>query len=152
MTLKNKRAHLSNIKLYASFHHHLWIQTGVTVWKRLSWVVTSVTLTFEPWSWPFARTSLLSLVITPETLHCYMVVKYGVFVDKKNRLINTENGTYIKRNHHSMAHHMPRHRKQNRYYIVNTRRNDHICNGMPGIKLQKYTVICPEQSLFGDLI
>ena len=44
MTLKNNRAPLlSNIKLYVSFHHHMWIQTGVTVRKRLSWVVTSVT-------------------------------------------------------------------------------------------------------------
>ena len=34
--------------------------------KRLSWVVTSVTLTFDLWPWPFAWTSLLSLVITPE--------------------------------------------------------------------------------------
>ena len=43
--LENNRAPLlSNIKLYASFHHHMWIQTGVTVRKRLSWVVT---LTFD---------------------------------------------------------------------------------------------------------
>ena len=67
MTLKNNRAPLlSIIKLYASFHHHMWIQTGVTVRKRLSWVVTSVTLTYDLWPWPFAWTSLLSLVITPE--------------------------------------------------------------------------------------
>ena len=67
MTLKNNRAPLlSIIKLCASFHHHMWIQTGVTVRKRLSWVLTSVTLTFDLWSWPFAWTSLLSLVITPE--------------------------------------------------------------------------------------
>ena len=67
MTLKNNRAPLlSIIKLYASSHHHVWIQTGVTVRKRLSWVVTSVTLTFDLWPWPFAWTSLLSLVITPE--------------------------------------------------------------------------------------
>ena len=67
MTLKNNRAPLlSNIKLYASFHNHTWIQTGVTVRKRLSWVLTSVTLTFDLWPWPFAWTSLLSLVITPE--------------------------------------------------------------------------------------
>ena len=39
---------LSNINLYTSFHHHLWIQIGVTVRKRLNWVVTSVTLTFRP--------------------------------------------------------------------------------------------------------
>ena len=67
MTLKNNRAPLLNIiKLYASFHHHMSIQTRVTVWKRLSWVLTSVTLTFDLWPWPFAWTSLLSLVITPE--------------------------------------------------------------------------------------
>ena len=67
MTLKNNRAPLlSIIKLYASSHHHMWIQTGVTVRKRLSWVVTSVTLTFDLWPWPFAWTSILSLVITPE--------------------------------------------------------------------------------------
>ena len=51
MTLKNYRAPLlSNIKLYASFHHHIWIQTGVTVRKRLSW---DVTLTFALWPWPY---------------------------------------------------------------------------------------------------
>ena len=67
MTLKNNRAPLlSNMKLYAPFHHQMWIQTGVTVWKRLSWVMTSVTLTFDLWPWPFAWTSLLSWVITPE--------------------------------------------------------------------------------------
>ena len=50
MTLKNNRAPLlSNIKLYVPFHHHMWIQTGVTVRKRLSWVMTSVTLTFDLW-------------------------------------------------------------------------------------------------------
>ena len=74
MTLKNNRAPLlSNIKLYASFHHHMWIQTGVTVRKRLSWVVTSVTLTFDLWPWPFARTSLWSLVITPEN---FMMIRW----------------------------------------------------------------------------
>ena len=39
MTFKNNRASLlSIIKLYAWFHHHMWIQTGVTVRKRLIWV------------------------------------------------------------------------------------------------------------------
>ena len=67
MTLKNNRPPLlSNFKLYALFHHHMWIQTGVTVRKRLSRVMTSVTLTFDLWPWPLAWTSLLSLVITPE--------------------------------------------------------------------------------------
>ena len=73
MTLKNNRAPLlSIIKLYASFHH-MWIQTGVTVQKRLSWVVTYVTLTFDLWPWPFAWTLLLSLVITPEN---FMMIRW----------------------------------------------------------------------------
>ena len=64
MTLKNNRAPLlCNIKLYASLHHHMWIQTGVTFRKLLSWVVT---LTFDLWPWPFAWTLRWSLVITPE--------------------------------------------------------------------------------------
>ena len=74
MTLKNNRAPLlSNIKLYASFHHQMSIQTGVTVRKRLSWVVTSVTLTFDLWPWPFAWTLLWSLVITPEN---FMMIRW----------------------------------------------------------------------------
>ena len=74
MTLKNFRAPLlSNIKLYASFHHHMWIQTEVTVRKRLSWVVTSVTLTFDLWPWPFAWTLLWSLVTTPEN---FMMIRW----------------------------------------------------------------------------
>ena len=44
----------------------MWSQTGVTVRKRLSWVVTSVTLTFDLWPWLFAWTSHLSLVTTSE--------------------------------------------------------------------------------------
>ena len=72
--LENNRAPLlSNIKLCTSFHHHMWIQTGVTVRKRLSWVLTSVTLTFDIWPWPFAWTSLLSLVITPEN---FMMIRW----------------------------------------------------------------------------
>ena len=48
MTLKNKRAPLlRNIKHCASYHHHMWIKTGVTVRKQLSGVMTSVTLTFD---------------------------------------------------------------------------------------------------------
>ena len=74
MTLKNIRAPpLSNIKLYVSFHHHMWIQTGVTVRKRLSWVVTSVTLTFDLWPWPFVWTLPWSLVITPEN---FMMIRW----------------------------------------------------------------------------
>ena len=80
MTLKNNRAPLLNIiKLYASFHHHMLIQTRVTVRKRLSWVLTSVTLTFDLWTRPFAWTSLLSLVITPEN---FMMIRWWEYGEK----------------------------------------------------------------------
>ena len=84
-SLKNDRASLlSIIKLCASFHHHMWIQTGVSVRKRLSWVLTSVTLNFDLWPWPLAWTSLWSLVLTPENVmmirwweHCQKGVRDG---------------------------------------------------------------------------
>ena len=67
LTLKNNRAPLlSNIKLCATFRHHMWIQAGVTVRKRLNGVMTSVTLTFDLWPWPFPWTSRRLMVITPE--------------------------------------------------------------------------------------
>ena len=69
MTLKNNRAPLlCCFQLCAWFHCHMWFQTGVRVRKRLSWVLTSVTLTFDLWPWPFAWTSLLTMVITPENI------------------------------------------------------------------------------------
>ena len=75
MTLKNNRAPvLSYIKLYTSLQHRLWFQTGVTVRKRLSWIVTSVTLTFDLWLWHFAWTSPWSLVIIPEN---FMMIDGG---------------------------------------------------------------------------
>ena len=74
MTLKNNRAPLlCCFQLCVWFHCHMWIQTGVRVWKRLSWVLTSVTLTFDLWPWPFAWTSLLTMVITPEN---FMMIRW----------------------------------------------------------------------------
>ena len=74
MTLKNNRAPLlCCFQLCAWFHCHMWIQTGVRVRKRLSWVLTSVTLTFDLWPWPFAWTSYLTVVITPEN---FMMIQW----------------------------------------------------------------------------
>ena len=74
MTLKNNRAPLlCCFQLCAWFHCHMWIHTGVRVRKRLSWVLTSVTLTFDLWPWPFAWTSLLTMVITPEN---FMMIRW----------------------------------------------------------------------------
>ena len=90
MTLKNNRAPvLSDIKLCASFHHYRWIQTGVTVRKRLSSVLTSVTLTFDLWPWPFAWTSFLSMVITPEN---FMIIRWWEHSQKGVR--QTDGRTY----------------------------------------------------------
>ena len=78
MTLKNNRAPpLCCFQLCAWFHCHMWIQTGVRVRKRLSWVLTSVTLTFDLWPWPFAWTSLLTMVITPEN---FMMIRWDWMV------------------------------------------------------------------------
>ena len=74
MTLKYNRAPLLYcFQLCAWFHCHMWIQTGVRVRKRLSWVLTSVTLTFDLWPWPFAWTSLLTMVIAPEN---FMMIRW----------------------------------------------------------------------------
>ena len=74
MTLKNNRApFLCCFQLCAWFHCHMCIQTGVRVRKRLSWVLTSVTLTFDLWPWPFAWTSLLTMVITLEN---FMMIQW----------------------------------------------------------------------------
>ena len=57
MTLTNRRAHLpSYFKLCAYFRSHWWIQTGVTVRKRLICVkiynfFSRVTLSFDEWPW-----------------------------------------------------------------------------------------------------
>ena len=67
------------MKLCAGFHHHIWIQTGATVRKRLSGVMTSVTLTFDFWPWPLAWTSLLSMVITPEN---FMMIRWQKHSEK----------------------------------------------------------------------
>ena len=52
-----------------SFYSHLRIQTGVMVRKCPNWgkvVLASMTLNFDLWHWSFARSSLLSMVITSE--------------------------------------------------------------------------------------
>ena len=66
----------------------MWIQTGVTVRKRLSWVVTSVTLTFDLWPWPFAWTLRSSLVITPEN---FMMIRWWEHSQKGVTDRRTEN-------------------------------------------------------------
>ena len=80
MTLKINRAPLlCSFQLCAWFHCHMWIQTGVRVRKRLSWVLTSVTLTFDLWPCPFAWTSLLTMAIPPEN---FMMIRWWDHCEK----------------------------------------------------------------------
>ena len=72
--LKDNRAPLlCYFKLCASFYNHRLHQTRVTVRKRLHGVLTSVTWTFDLWFWPFAWTSLLSMVISSEN---FIVIRW----------------------------------------------------------------------------
>ena len=69
MTSKNKRAALLyHFKLCASFCSHLWIQTGVTVWKRsirvqIVNILARVTYEFDRWSKKQQGTSSMMLQI-----------------------------------------------------------------------------------------
>ena len=83
MTLKNNRTPLlHHFKLCASFIaicelklelRHANAQIGA------KFVLTSVALAFDLWSWPFAWTSLLSMVITPEN---FMKIWWGQHSEK----------------------------------------------------------------------
>ena len=55
------------------------IQTGFMVRKWLNWVLTSVTLTIDLWPWPFAWTSLLSMVLTPDN---FMMIRWWKHSEK----------------------------------------------------------------------
>ena len=54
MTLENNRVPLlCHIKRCATFHQHMWIQTGVTVLKRLNWVFDLCNLELWPMTLTF---------------------------------------------------------------------------------------------------
>ena len=80
MTLKNNRAPLLYyFKLYASFHSHWWIQTGVRVRKRPIWVklddlFSRVTLQLD--IWPKKTTGHL-FCYTSSFVHHFVAI--GVF-------------------------------------------------------------------------
>ena len=72
MTMKNNRELLlCYFKLCAWFHCHMWIQTGVKSPETAKLGVDLCDL--DLWPWPFAWTSLLSMVITPET---FMMIRW----------------------------------------------------------------------------
>ena len=84
MTLKTNRAPLlCYFKLRASFHGHWWIQTRVTSGNAqigAKFILTSVTLTFDPWPWPVAWKSLWSIVmIIPEN---FMMIRWEEHCEK----------------------------------------------------------------------
>ena len=72
MTLKNNRAPLlCCFQLCAWFHCHMWIQTGVKSPETAKLGVDLCNL--DLWPWPFAWTSLLTMVITPEN---FMMIQW----------------------------------------------------------------------------
>ena len=68
-SLKNNRAPLLSSIIASPYVN----QTEVMVRKRLSWVLTSVTMTFDLWPWSLAWTSLWSLVIITEN---FMMIRW----------------------------------------------------------------------------
>ena len=125
----------------------MWIQTGVTVRKRISWVMTSVTLTFDLWPWPSAWTSLMSLIITPEnfvTIRWWEHNKKGV-TDRR-----TEN------NNHRAASSQPKtlpiytmYKRSSLIYLYQCGNQIHKGNSCPGETPFSYwnRIVCTDQRL-----
>ena len=69
----------------ANWKHKVTLDRGdlIMVRKRLNWVLTSVTLTFDLWPWPFAWASLLSSVISHEN---FMMIQWWNTVKKVWRM------------------------------------------------------------------
>ena len=68
MTLKNNRApFLCHFKPCASFHYHMWIQTGVTVRKRQNWVFFLCDLDLWPLTLSFCMGIASPIVSIPRT-------------------------------------------------------------------------------------
>ena len=120
LTLKNNRAHLlCHCKFCTLFSSHLWIQTGVTVQRRLNWdkiVLISVTLTFDHWPWPFAWTSPLSIVIAPENFTMIRRAENSEKGVTGSRLVVSKNRWFFRLGmklmlsfiHSFMEYHLPR--------------------------------------------
>ena len=85
MTLKNNRTPvLCYFKLCALFRSHWWIQTGVTVRKRLIWVkiddfYSRVTLKFDGWPWKTTG----HLIKLYASFHHRLWIQTGITVRKR---------------------------------------------------------------------
>ena len=80
MTLKNNTAPLlSNSKLRASFHHHMWIQNSNWSYSPETAKWSHDLCDLDLWPWPLAWTLLLSMVITPEY---FMVIRWQEHSEK----------------------------------------------------------------------
>ena len=89
MTQKNNRAPLlCYFKLFASFHRHWWIQTGVTIQKPLIWVnfdafLSRVTLKFDGWPSKNNRAPLLCYLKLCAAFRSHWWIQTGVRVRKR---------------------------------------------------------------------
>ena len=85
-TLKNNRVPLlCCLKICASFHCHLWIQIGVTVWKSAIWVEFFVPCHIEIWGMTLKNnmTPLLCYLKICASFHCHLWIQTGVTVQKR---------------------------------------------------------------------
>ena len=88
MTFKNNRAPLlCYFKLCASFRSHWWIQTGVTVRKRLIWVkidnfFSRVTLKFD--GWPSKTTGHLFYSTSSFVYHFVAIAEFKLELQSRN--------------------------------------------------------------------
>ena len=91
MTLKNNRAPLlCYFKLCALFQSHWWIQTGVTVQKRLIWVkiddfFSLVTLKFD--GWPRKSIGHISLATSSFVHHFIIICEFKLELWSGNGLV-----------------------------------------------------------------
>ena len=88
MSPKNNRAPLlCYFKLFASFRSHWWIQTGVTVRKRLIWVkiddsFSRVTLKFD--GWPSKTIGHLSKALSSYMHHFLIICEFKLDLQSGN--------------------------------------------------------------------
>ena len=99
MTPKNNRAPLlCYFKPFASFRSHWWIQTGVTVRKRLIWVkiddfFSPVNLKFVVWPWK--TTGHLLYVTSSFVYHLLVIGEFKLELQSRNTLFGSNSTIFI---------------------------------------------------------
>ena len=98
MTLKNNRPPLlCCFKLWALFHSHQWIQTGVTVQKRPIWVkiefFSRVTLKFD--GWPWKTIGYLVYAASSFVLHFVTISEFKLELQSRNAQFGSKSAIFL---------------------------------------------------------